>query len=341
MKRRPFRTPAPSRTDRRFRITAAFLAALLSVLLLFPLTACAPPPEPPAETTAPPVTVPPPEPELTVEGGVYHYDPPKIPTAAEGIPLSDVSEHPEWREPLLALLKTFYPYDTCIPADPDKPLSDENSEPVFGAYCVGLLDVNFDGIPEVAREQGLRGSSGAITIYLYDLFTGEEIGFVEGTGWKLAVSKTGEYRYYTTTYSRMGDAHDSEGYRLIDGTQNERGHYLSEGLFVNRDFDDNWWEHNGTVCRTDLGYTFYRDGGETVSYEAADAYFRGLESDWRLVEGAEMRYIGYHDLEGDAYDLPREVLAEMMANELMKEGQKFLAFPPETGETGETGESAS
>ena len=133
----------------------------------------------PAETAAPaedtlPFTPPPSPPPPKV----LFY--PAIP--GDGSRVVDAAQKESWEEPLAKLLSNvLIGYGEGGEYLGYKASVDENAPAIQFPFSCGLLDVTADGTPELlVFPLGYGGSSGCAYFLIYDIFTGQEIGHLDG-----------------------------------------------------------------------------------------------------------------------------------------------------------------
>ena len=161
-------------------------------------------------------------------------------------------ERESWREPLIALLSKLQRYGYY--GDPEV---DDGF--VFGSDGVGLIDINCDGIPEVA--EWYRGGSMMNTEYvLYDLLTGEQL--MEFTG---GIYGSYDHGYYATAFDR------TEGIYRTVGKGIHRCGWSSGWTFVDLFLPD---EGGRYICESVLGIT--ADVMEIVTGVATDGSLTNL-----------------------------------------------------------------
>ena len=239
------------------------------------------------------------------------------------------------REPLIRLLsnetREIYadtPRGELIgrePYDPDAPT-------VPAGYACGLYDVTGDGMPELlVHPNGYTGSSGTATYFVYDVFSGEELGSIDGGNDELwcvyYFMETDELRSVGTYWRRGGW---SERYRVTsfltyDKAGNTCGeeyylyaHFVIESNMFTPSEDSSdaqeWSEH--------YPYARYSVRGENSTL---DDYYG--EIDWfnancvRIPE-TTLQMIDWDTVCSDDDD--RFVRAERMADALLSSTQEFI-----------------
>lgn len=167
------------------RILAALLATAVALPLCVSLSACKADEASPTETTVSELdeeeeenspTYPLPTPEEDTPAPIS----PALqnrPAAGNGHRFVDDAEKERWLEPLTTLLSTFTP----PPGERSIPQESEGIPPIPMSHACGLLDVTADGIPELlVYPFGGGGSSGNAFYHIFDIFTGIELGTMDG-----------------------------------------------------------------------------------------------------------------------------------------------------------------
>lgn len=204
-------------------------------------------------------------------------------------------------------------------------------------HGVGLFDINFDGVPELARWYNNGGSAGNSTIEFYDLSTGDQVGTV-GTGgytsdngkylsygdWAIYVDKDGapaifgNYEYSST---------DEEGYFAELQFSSDLGRWVSNVTYswlrrVERISEfENGVRVNVTV---DNGYYFWKGTSTAATAEEVKAYFASLEENFCRVDKSELVIVKWEEIDG--YEaLPDSEIFKKMADRLLQgTDQKFV-----------------
>ena len=133
----------------------------------------------------------------------------------------------------------------------------------IGSFAVGLMDINFDNVPEVfAANAG--GSMGNVGIDIYDLYTGEEIDHYNAAHWKdgdniylCVVDKNGEMSILTEGSYRDPELGWVKFFSLLS-------YESSIGVSFTPLFAES--------VAQEVGY--YKCNGKTVSKEEYDAKFQ-------------------------------------------------------------------
>ncbi len=90
-------------------------------------------------------------------------------------------EKATWREPLLRLFENELPrfMGEKSLGDSSAETTDPDTPRIERGYYAGLLDIDTDGVPELIIDLG-GGSAGNACYNVYDLYTGEELGSMDG-----------------------------------------------------------------------------------------------------------------------------------------------------------------
>ena len=176
-----------NRSNRRVRL-AALLAATLTLPLCASLFACgrdgvSPAETAPVATTAPETTAAPQQPD-------YEYTPPTVsfyPTmenytpGESGYRFVDQAEKDTWLEPLTQLLSHELPFPGERSVTDEETTADSSIPAIPASHACALLDVTADGTPELlVFPVGGGGSSGNAFYHILDIFSGKEIGTMQG-----------------------------------------------------------------------------------------------------------------------------------------------------------------
>ncbi len=178
-----------------------------------------------------------------------------------------------------------------------------------GSYAVGLMDINFDNVPEVLAAYS-GGSMGNVFIEIYDLYTGKEIDHYNASHWK-----------------------DGDNIYLCVVDQNWEKSILTEGSY--RDPDLGWIKHfnllsyesNSGVSFTplfaesvsqEIGY--YKCNGQTVTKEEYDAQFQQFLKDYQTISATQIQLIKWEQFDTAS----REELNAKMADALIGSTQEFV-----------------
>ena len=215
-----------------------------------------------------------------------------------------------WRKPLEKLLANVG--DTFNAAeDPD--YDDILSIPK--GYDCGLLDVNFDSIPEVVINFG-GGTAGNATYSIYDLYTGREIGFFDGAiqdAWCV---------YYDTAAKTL--CHMSE-FKLREGW--DKSHHVLARL--NYQLEENEYHGQWHLWRTevvdqsgDLLYCNYKLDGKAATAEAYAAAHAAFQQNCQMQNGTRMVLISWSDVSDSEDDA--KTRGRKMAEALLSSEQAFI-----------------
>ena len=106
--------------------------------------------------------------DFAVHGRAFHF-------------VSDEAKQ-EWKEPLAKLLSNvLMPYSEHGEILGYEATIDPHAPAIPQCYQCGLLDVTLDGVPELlVYPFGYFGSSGTATYYVYDIYTGQRLGDING-----------------------------------------------------------------------------------------------------------------------------------------------------------------
>ena len=180
---------------------------------------------------------------------------------------------------------------------------------MLGSFAVGLMDINFDNVPEVfAASAG--GSMGNVGIDIYDLYTGEEVDHYSAAHWK-----------------------DWDNIYLCVADKNGEKSILTEGSY--RDPELGWvklfsllsYESSAGVSFTSLfaesvsqevGY--YKCSGKMVSKEEYDTQFQQFLKDYQTISQTQIQLIKWEQFDASS----REELNEKMADALIGSTQEFV-----------------
>lgn len=241
------------------------------------------------------------------------------------------------REPLIQLLsnETCAIYaDTPIgdiigyePHDPNKPSIPE------GDAC-GLYDVTSDGMPELlVRPKGYYGTSGSVVYEVYDVFSGEYLGSMDGaidTVWGVYYFRETDELRSVGSYWRRGGW--SDRYRVMTFLHyDKKDNTCYEEVYLYAHFQISGQRVPANEINTDgllvekwvesYPYARYKAYGEIVDL---DEYYGEL--DWfhanciRIPE-TELQMISWWDVCSSEDRFER---AEQMADALLSSNQKFI-----------------
>ena len=201
-----------------------------------------------------------------------------------------------WRSDLVAILSGVDLHD------PDRGM--------YGSFSVGLMDLNFDNIPEVLVAFP-GGSMGNIFIEIYDLSTHEKLMSYDGAndndlGIRLYIAKAGE-RYVTLSTGFLRDSDLGSRWSLDqipDTMESKNGYLQCKGLFTKAGYEDFWI------------------GGEEVTEETYEEEYQGFLKDHTEISRTQIQMIRWADLDLNNKD----GIAERMADALIQSPQKFIDF---------------
>ena len=129
----------------------------------------------------------------------------------------------EWKQPLAKLLSNIIvPYGENGDILGYEVTTDPHAPAIPQCYRCGLLDVNEDGVPELlVHPYGYGGSSGNATYFVYNIFTGQKLGEIDGGN-----GQSWCY-YYDTEY----DDFDLIGQYWLRGGWEWRDRYITEVFY--------------------------------------------------------------------------------------------------------------
>ena len=183
----------------------------------------------------------------------------------------------------------------------------------FSAFGAGLMDINFDNVPEVLVAYP-GGSMGNVFIEVYDLETGEQIHTYNAAHWENA------YNIYLCVADFYGDyVILSEGsYR--DGPELGMIHVF--GILSSK---------NGTktLFAESEDASYYEYNGEIVSKEEYQRQFGKFTMEYDKIEETQIIIVKWSDVgfdneKSDGSDI--DVYAEKLAEALIHSGQEFIEY---------------
>ncbi len=288
--------------------------------------------------------------EATNRYGVHEFVMPEFQIAEDIVYISD-NEKESWREPLIKLLSTLHAYDYTVEYPPSEDIPNGYTAYVQGSDGVGLIDVDGNGVPEVAEWFQDGGTALNSSIALYKL-NGTACGGLH-TGWfgniivfqdeeghmvnKLDEGGTryGDWRVYVDEFGASVVFGKYNYGNMITTTE----HYVSELCYDNegnlhfnrdqyywfRDIDNIYESTSDTRIHIaiDYGYYFKKDYKTQVGVTEVESYLADLVSRYRLVEDSQLIIIEWKDIEGYG-TLSQEELAMKMVDLLLSSEQKFL-----------------
>lgn len=221
-------------------------------------------------------------------------------------------EKETWREPLERLLdnaRKFAGEDYEIKTHEDLPI-------IVKGYDCGLLDVNFDGTPEVIINCG-GGTAGNAYYEIYDLYTGKVMGNFDGgmdESWQIFYSTESATFCYLGEYRWREGADTDHSFLSTIGYNTERQEYETRELLCKTQV---------TFIRTDDPpvWYYYQSGNKLSGQDYYQAY-NDYRRQYLLVEGTGFTLISWGDLEAEGDT--QEMLSEKMADALLSTDQKFL-----------------
>lgn len=333
--------------SRLLRQIAALLAAVAALTVT--LTACnrnnTSPAETGAATTAQLTAQTPDTPEPD-----YVYTPPAIEfypaIKANGSPqntlrFADQAEKDTWIEPLTKLLSNVTPMPgdrSASPAEggPEGHAEDENAPAVPASLACALLDITADGVPELlVFPLGGGGSSGNAYYEVFDIFSGENLGSMDGgydDQWCYYYDTEGdEYRLYGHFWWRIGWSgrqrhiqkiaflEERQTYESVSYLREE--YHLDALLETTPDGLEGWEE----IC-TGVDYYLNSQSAYLDDYYAEYDHFRET---CILIPETGLTLVRWSDLYGEDFDYsaPPELRAEYaaaMAHALTHTEQAFL-----------------
>ena len=188
---------------------------------------------------------------------------------------------------------------------------------ITGSFAVGLMDLNFDSVPEVLMAYP-GGSMGNVYIEIYDLKTHSRLLVYDGMHYgnadevRIYLSKTDE-GYVTLAEGAIRDP--ESGWcnaidRLSDQINTDERYLGVENLFVKA-------EKANT-----LGKGPYYFHGKHVEQSKYEEEYQKFLNDYKAVESSELQLIRW-----DTFDLTnKEQLVPKMADALIGSSQQFVDF---------------
>ena len=288
--------------------------------------------------------------EATNRHGVHEFAIPEFQIAEDVAYLSD-DEKESWRELLIKLLSTLHAYDYTVEYLPSEDIPDGYTAYIQGSDGVGLIDVDCDGLPELAEwfQDGGTALNSSITLYklngtacggLHTGWYGDIVIYQDNEGHMVHALDEGG-----TLYGDWSVYVDAFGASIVLGKYNYGNmittteHYVSEIRYDNEDdiyFNKDcyyWFRDIDSIYEStadtrihiaiDYGYYFKKDYKTQVGVAEVESYFADLVSRYRLVEGSQLTIIEWKDIEGYGA-LSQEKLAVKMAELLLSSEQKFL-----------------
>lgn len=236
----------------------------------------------------------------------------------------------EWYAPLVKLLSNQEesygnPQDGIIGYEPPRP-----DDPSIAAGCdMGLFDVNLDGVPELLLNLG-GGSAGNDYFYVYDIFTGENIGTINGGGSEAwAVYYDVENNKYITIgrYDwRSGDSGSRHFVKTIIYDENNHEYREKSLFFSSYEYDKiERVDENGDFSGIDIEIADVSFGVNGESSEFQNYHYEITEFYQKhcLVPYTGIKLFYWSDVsdEDDSYQERAEKMANML---LYGSEQKFI-----------------
>jgi hypothetical protein len=180
---------------------------------------------------------------------------------------------------------------------------------IIGSFAVGLMDINFDNVPEVfAASAG--GSMGNVVIDIYDLCTGKEIDHYNAAHWEdgdniylCVVDKNGEMSILTEGSYRDPELGWVKLFSLLS-------YESSIGVSFTSLFAES--------VAQEVGY--YMHNRNPVSKEEYDAKFQQFLKEYQTISQTQIQLIEWEQFDAEN----REELNEKMADALIGSTQEFV-----------------
>ncbi len=228
-------------------------------------------------------------------------------------------EKQKWIEPLVERLSTMKPMAG------ERSLPGETDDRIDYGLAVGLFDMDLDGTPELMMYVG-GGSSGISNVNVYDLYTGEYLGMVDG-GWSVywdtergtpEVLSRCSLRWGTAGWSFYVDRAvmtQADGQRTVTSEEWLSVHYTLEQIRLPSEDGELLFED---VC---TGATFRVDGEEVHLDQFPTAYYAFADGRLRLPETDLTFHWWSHVCDGEE---DAEARARKMAEALVSSEQQFV-----------------
>lgn len=244
----------------------------------------------------------------------------------------------DWEAPLAALLSNVEdPYqergenrDVTSSVDPDAPTTPPSH------YC-GLFDVTADGVPELMLfPYGGGGSAGNALYYVYDIFSGEQIGCLEG-----GFDKSWCYYYHPDMqaftafgqYSWRIGWSGRERYIAVPEYNNERekydiriylyAYYEIAGEVVDPQPSEEQGIFTGTWIESYPG-TIYEIYGHKATLDEYYTEYQRLTEEYVRIPETALCLLSWSDVCGQEEDAA--VRGSQMARALLQTEQKFIDY---------------
>ena len=190
-------------------------------------------------------------------------------------------------------------------------LSTVNEKP--GNYAVGLMDINFDNLPEVLVAYP-GGSLGNIFIEIYDLESGEKLVYYDAA----------QYSTGSDVYLCIFE-HNEEYVILAEGTMRsfDFGWIQSTSLVSkNIDLEEHYLEAERLFAKSvyEEEGLFYDVNGKQVDKKQYDDYCQQFLEDYKEIGATRMQLIRWSSIETE----DESELAENMADALINSSQEFV-----------------
>ena len=187
----------------------------------------------------------------------------------------------------------------------------------FSTFGAGLMDINFDNVPEVLVAYP-GGSMGNVFIEVYDLETGKQIHTYNAAHWENA------YNIYLCVADFYGDyviltegsyREPTIGWIKVFGVLNQElsSDYLSGKALFAESEDASYYEYNGEIVSKE---EYQRQFGKfTMEYDKIE------ETQIIIVKWSD---VGFDNEKSDGSDI--DVYAEKLAEALIHSGQEFIEY---------------
>ena len=187
----------------------------------------------------------------------------------------------------------------------------ENS--IYGSFAVGLMDINFDNVPEVLVAYA-GGSMGNVFIEIYDLISGEETAVFDAAHYE------GWDNIFLCVYEK-----DGERFILSEGSLRFPEFEWVKSVFVVTDIDiDNGLKYLKAEEllseAVDDDIDFYSYKNQEVEKSEYEDHYQQFLKDYKKIEETQIQLIKWSQLESDSDD----GIFEKMADALINSGQEFI-----------------
>lgn len=244
----------------------------------------------------------------------------------------DHSDKTDWIEPLAKLLANqSLPYGEHGELIGYKVTIDPDAPSIPPCYACGLFDITMDGVPELlVHPLGYFGSSGTSTYFIYDIYTGDMIGEINGgnaESWCVYYDTNaddciivGQYwlRYGWPERNRylLTVEYDQEINKYCE-LEYLRSNHMIEAEKVSENEETEYWEE----YYPDTSYYIY--GKETSLDSYCEELDRFTASCVRIAE-TELIMIGWGSVTGENDDYVTK--GRKMANALISSDQELIAY---------------